>query len=268
MVYRYIPLDRYRAGVRQRAATLPMAAVMPNSPAEWWSLAQYAPTPYNQGNLGSCTANAICALLKMINPDRTFDPSRLWIYTQELLMENPGQPLADRGANAADGCTIVNRLGVCREELMPYTMDAALNVLDFGQMPSAAAIADAAEHKFGLFQNATLEPLLGTIRALISQDIAVMMAFLVYPSFETAEDGIIPMPSAAELAAGPIGGHMVLILGYGADRLQVLNSWGATWGQAGLFQLPNAYLEAVAPNGERLVSQLLIMGPVVRRPWN
>src|SRR5438874_1097000 len=72
-----------------------------------YSLQSYCPIPYNQGNLGSCTA--ICGLIKMTSDPLTnasFEPSRLQLYTAELMMEHPGEPLKDVGANAADGCLI------------------------------------------------------------------------------------------------------------------------------------------------------------------
>lgn len=234
---------------------------------EWYSLQAYAPVPYNQGQLGSCTANAICGVLKMLDPARgtaaTFEPSRLWVYSQEELKEDPGQPIEDRGADAADGCMVINQMGVCSEALMPYTMDAEGNVTDFGQEPSAAAVADAAEHKYPLFQNVPVE--LANVRHLVSQGEPVLLAFLVYPSFESQaveETGQMPMPSAEEVAAGPIGGHEVVIIGYNATSLLVLNSWGASWGNAGLFEMPNQYLSGVAADGSPFVQQLLVLGQV------
>src|SRR4051794_7883581 len=73
----------------------------------------------------------------------TFEPSRLFIYTNELEMEHPGQPIADDGAFANDGCSLVATTGVCCEALMPYVVDASGHVTDFGTLPSAAAYEDA-----------------------------------------------------------------------------------------------------------------------------
>src|ERR1700712_5754167 len=58
------------------------------------------PPIYDQGQLGSCTANAIAAAVDFENyrQDKTFiTPSRLWIYYQERVLENT----VDQDAGAA-----------------------------------------------------------------------------------------------------------------------------------------------------------------------
>jgi C1A family cysteine protease len=41
-----------------------------------------------------------------------------------------------------------------------------------------------------------------------------------------------------------LGGHCVLAVGYddATQLFKVRNSWGTSWGQAGYFQIPYAYL--------------------------
>src|ERR1035437_9142925 len=62
------------------------------------------PAVYDQGQLGSCTANAIAgafeyAIDKEVKPD--FTPSRLFIYYNERVIE--GSVKTDSGANIRDG---------------------------------------------------------------------------------------------------------------------------------------------------------------------
>ena len=122
--------------------------------APTYSLKNYCSTPYDQALLGSCTANAICGLIKMIDPQ--FSPSRLFIYTCELIQENPGQPIQDNGADAADGCMLLSTKGVCKESLMPYLTDSQGNVINFGEKPSSDAYADALNHIYKGFTDITV----------------------------------------------------------------------------------------------------------------
>jgi C1A family cysteine protease len=83
------------------------------------------PPVYDQGQIGSCTANSIGAafefeLLKEGLTD--FMPSRLFIYYNERDME--GDVGTDGGAQIRDGVKSVSQLGVCSETLWPYSTDA------------------------------------------------------------------------------------------------------------------------------------------------
>ena len=80
------------------------------------------PRVYNQGNLNSCTANAIAAAIEFdeINQGMRdpFIPSRLFIYYSERNMENTVKK--DCGAQIRDGIKSVAKLGTCPEHLWPY----------------------------------------------------------------------------------------------------------------------------------------------------
>ena len=275
--HKYIKPERFLAGIQRRANFLPMryveqlvSAPVPVSK----TLEQFCPKPYDQGALGSCTANAIAHFIKMYDPLRgtaaAFEPSRLFIYTEELRMQAPGQPLRDTGANAADGCAIINTIGVCPEVDFPYLMDpVSKKVTNFGQLPGPVAYANAAKNKFPLFSNVTNSgPMLQTIQTLISQDEPGLRAFLVYSNYESDEiekTGNMPMPSASDLARGLLGGHEVVIVGYDAKYLRILNSYGSDWGVNGYFNMPIAYLNGGFING-RFVQQLLSLDPIPTTP--
>merc|ERR1719369_1937925 len=79
---------------------------------------------YNQGKLGSCTANAICAAVHYDQVQQglvAFAPSRLFVYYNERAME--GTIDTDSGAMIRDGMKSLNKLGVCTEECWPYNID-------------------------------------------------------------------------------------------------------------------------------------------------
>jgi len=85
------------------------------------NLTAQCPGVYDQGELGSCTANAIGAAIqfdRMKQKLKPFMPSRLFIYYNERVMENTVSE--DAGAMIRDGIKSVAKQGVCSEKLWPY----------------------------------------------------------------------------------------------------------------------------------------------------
>src|SRR5579864_1941565 len=79
------------------------------------------PPVYDQGQLGSCTANAISGAIQFDQKKQGgtfYAPSRLFIYYNERNME--GTVNSDAGAQIRDGVKSVATLGVCPETEWPY----------------------------------------------------------------------------------------------------------------------------------------------------
>ncbi len=85
------------------------------------------PPAYDQGELGSCTANAIAGAIQFgrrkhkQKPD--FIPSRLFIYYNERAME--GTVSVDSGAQIRDGIKSVVKQGACSEKTWPYQISSS-----------------------------------------------------------------------------------------------------------------------------------------------
>ena len=216
------------------AAPIPLLAVLPAK----IDLTPHCPPVYNQGQLGSCTANAIAAaiqfdLLKQA-PQAAFTPSRLFIYYNERVME--GTVASDSGAQLRDGIKSVSQQGDCPESEWPYAIEK------FRTKPPAQCYRDAVRHKAVLYQRLT--PVLSQLKGCLASGYPFVFGFTVYESFESAtmaRTGHAPLPAAAEKS---LGGHAVLGVGYD-DRRQwfiVRNSWGPQWGMNGYFTLPYAYV--------------------------
>src|SRR3981081_4189702 len=76
------------------------------------------PPVFDQGEIGSCTANAIGAAIEFDQKkqrSRAFTPSRLFIYYNERVMENTVNE--DSGAMIRDGIKSVAKQGVCPEKM-------------------------------------------------------------------------------------------------------------------------------------------------------
>lgn len=195
------------------------------------------PEVYDQGQLNSCTANALAAAVDFDNhlqTQRFLAPSRLWIWYQERLME--GDPGQNNGAQIRDGAKVVARLGVCPESDWPY--DPAT----FAQPPSQKDYTDA----FGdrVMRYATVPQDLWSLKSVLANGRPVVFGFTVYSEFESqqvASSGILSMPSPGDQV---VGGHAVVLVGYNdaVDRFRVRNSWGTGWGQQGYFEMPYLYV--------------------------
>jgi C1A family cysteine protease len=197
-------------------------------------------TLFDQGQLGSCTANAICSAIEfdLLKQKLTYlVPSRLFVYYNERAME--GTIASDAGANIRDGIKTINSLGVCSEASWPYS-DA--NPGRFTQKPSAKCFTAALKNKSVSYQAVAQN--LQAMKACIASKTPFVFGFTVYDSFESdavAQTGIVPMPGPNE---NVLGGHAVLCVGYD-DTTQtfiVRNSWGPGWGMGGYFTIPYAYL--------------------------
>jgi C1A family cysteine protease len=201
-------------------------------------LRKQCPEVYDQGDLGSCTGNAIAAALefdqikqKQRNP---FTPSRLFIYYNERVIEHTVD--SDGGAEIRDGMKSVAKQGACRERTWPYNIDR------FREKPPTKAYDEAEKHQAIRYQRLTQT--LGQLKGCLADGYPFVFGFVVYESFESdevAKTGDMPMPGAREKQ---LGGHAVLAVGYDERRqlFFVRNSWGPKWGARGYFTMPYPYL--------------------------
>jgi C1A family cysteine protease len=195
------------------------------------------PAVYDQGQLGSCTANAIGGAIefdRLLQKLPDFAPSRLFIYYNERVIE--GTVNSDSGAQIRDGIKTVASQGVCPEPEWPY------DIAKFTQKPSAKAYTDAVTDRAISYQSLVQD--LNQMKGCLASGYPFVFGFTVYASFDTAavaKSGHAPMPGSGERV---IGGHAVMAVGYddASQWFLVRNSWGTGWGLAGYFTLPYSYL--------------------------
>jgi C1A family cysteine protease len=202
------------------------------------------PPVYDQGQLGSCTANAIGAAFQFARmkahmaPD--FQPSRLFIYYNERLME--GTVNQDSGAQIRDGIKSVAKQGVCPETLWPYDPSPYPPNPRLALHPTPECYRQALGYQ--VVQYRRIPRSLNQMKGCLAAGFPFVYGFTVYESFESpavAASGDVPMPNRSEEA---IGGHAVLAVGYddSVQKFIVRNSWGTGWGLKGYFLMPYAYL--------------------------
>ena len=196
------------------------------------------PPVYDQGQLGSCTANAIAAAIQFEQirqkEPKPFAPSRLFIYYNERVMEHTvGQ---DAGAQIRDGMKSVNHIGACPETDWPYI------ITKFAQKPPSRALKDARLGKALSYQRVVQT--LDQMKGCLASGLPIVLGISVYESFESQQvtkSGVVPMPANSEKL---LGGQAILAVGYNdaEQRFVMRNSWGTSWGMQGYFTIPYAYL--------------------------
>lgn len=207
------------------------------------------PSVYDQGELGSCTANAGCAALAMLKKTPATMFSRLFLYYWERFIENTVSD--DSGADMRDIGKALQQYGCCLEKSDPY------DITKFTSKPTDAAQKEANGYKVRAYHS--IENLDGIKQALALKQQPVLIGIDVFESFESdavAKSGVVPMPRKGEQN---LGGHAVLAVGYkdahpvakffhslmgipSKGYLIVRNSWGVNWGQKGYFLLPYEYI--------------------------
>lgn len=194
------------------------------------------PPVYDQGQLGSCTAQSIAGAyefdeMRQHNPE-VFIPSRLFIYYNERAME--GTIDHDSGGEIRDGMKSINTDGVCHENLWPYEINK------FTEKPSHVCYDDAHQHHSIKYER--LSQNLHELKHCLSEGFPFVFGFMVYQSFESKEvvrTGYMTMPLSNDQL---IGGHAVMAVGYTKDHFIIRNSWGKTWGDQGYFYMPYEYI--------------------------
>ena len=193
---------------------------------------------YDQGSLGSCTANAISAafafdVLKQAE-EAFYIPSRLFIYYNTRVLE--GNEDRDSGATLRNSVKAINKVGVCEEENWPYIISK------FTNKPADNCYKIAKTNKALKYER--LIRSLYDFKSCLAAGFPFVCGFAVYESFESrevAKTGIMPMPEKSEKF---YGGHAIIVMGYddSTQRFIVRNSWGTKWGDKGYFYMPYDYL--------------------------
>lgn len=192
---------------------------------------------YDQGQLGSCTANAIAAHLdfnRKKQGEAAIKPSRLFIYYNER--KDQGTIASDSGASIRESAKAVKNYGACPEPMWAY------HINQFKVVPTDAAYTTAVGYEALSYLSIARE--LSHLKSRLAEGFPFVIGISVYDSFESdevAKTGIVPMPKPDESL---LGGHAVMVVGYDdtKEHFIVRNSWGASWGDKGYFYLPYSYL--------------------------
>lgn len=204
---------------------------------------------YDQGNTGSCTANALASAYRL-RSTKNFAPSRLWIYYYGRLLS--GDHRTDNGAYPFYVLRSMDRnrggVGCTTEVCWPF------NVRRINTRPSLTGTCTRVPRGYITGWSDNWSPgmsdstLLLNLKTALSQNFPIYIGINVYYSFfNTGSDGVVPEPTNNEALAG---GHMLLLVGYDDTKtkngvtgyFKFVNSWGNRWGQNGFGYMSYQFL--------------------------
>ena len=208
-------------------------------------LREYVVHIFEQDDLGSCTANVICAAYEFIVQKQArklnyyhynFNASRLFVYYNTRKLTSTTEE--DSGGTLYDSLLSIYQWGVCHEDLWPYI------IRDFTKEPPRACYIDAEGNKITAYYHLKQEK--HQLRACLKEGFPFAFLFELFDSFDInmTDDGQMPLPSEEEIRDGATYNHAVLCVGYNdnTECFTVLNSWGSDFGDGGYVYMPYKYV--------------------------
>lgn len=248
--------------------------------SKYMDLRSKCPKVYNQGKLGSCTANAIaCAIqydeiiqnnkLYQVNKDnkenKENNESNNEITKQAIKEENRDNE--DKKEETQSDIDVPSRLFIYyneREMEGNVDNDTGASLRDgiksinkvgycnetqwpyeidrFREKPEKSCYEYASHHKALSYKRVLQDET--HIKSVINMGFPIVFGISVYESFETEETtktGMVPMPKEGERM---LGGHAIVLVGYDDSNKRFIfrNSWGEEWGDKGYGYLPYKYV--------------------------
>lgn len=207
---------------------------------------------FDQGQEGSCTANAACGMADFLEIKKGIaaDPkqnvqeytsgkyqnsSRSFVYWNERNID--GDATVDNGSYLHTAAKVFTTIGACDAKEYPYKPEHL-----FGQPPPncfSLAEAHKVEQALNIADGDTF-----SMQSNLAAGFPFMIGISVYSSFPEQEpnDGTVPIPNPwyDEL----LGGHAICVVGYTASQQFIFrNSWGTSWGVSGYGFIPFEYFE-------------------------
>lgn len=187
----------------------------------------------DQGNAGSCTANAVVGVLEFYKRQvgSTYDLSRRFLYWVTRRHECT---MKDRGATIRSAIKMAKKFGVPREIFDSYDI-ARLN-----EEPSLVAYADAKDRVTITSYKRVKGGAMAFVSAIADAKPVVFGVRLRASFLQTGESGIVPFREGL-----PIGNHAMVAVGYSLSMREMIvrNSWGEGWGQGGYCRIPFTWFD-------------------------
>jgi len=224
--------------------------------------------PYDQGPIGSCTANAICHAF-LIQLRRSIPLSRLFEYYNSRFLSHS---VGSEGAYLDDTFRALQQYGTCREKNWAYII-AKQNV-----RPTTFAFREAKMTRvlsWGVVSSIG-GGLIANLKQVLIQNKPVVFGILVYSSFESpvvTTTGMVPVPNVQRERL--LGGHAMTMVGFddAKSAFLVINSWGKSWGckypgtqTRGYCYVPYAYIANPTLCDECFFMSAINLGPELPPP--
>jgi len=210
----------------------------------------YLPPVDSQGAQGSCTAWAVGYYFKSYQENKEADRTDAAARADASNICSPAflynliHAEGDNGSYFGDAFNVLNTLGCCSLEKMPYDDS------DYTTWPSTEAFKDAMQRK-------TIEPTNGydfnyialesdadldQVKQLLLNGYVVVFGIDVYDNYYNISD-YNNIYALADKTGTNYGGHAQCIVGFdddldtpdGKGAFKVVNSWGTNWGDNGFY---------------------------------
>ncbi|UJR22213.1 hypothetical protein I4U23_025277 [Adineta vaga] len=200
----------------------------------------------DQGDMGSCVANAIAGSLEYLYKryaSLKLDVSRLfidfnarlanldWRRRQQFVI-NINDPGDNFGTQREAGIRALQQYGFCKESLWPYDRNLYL------RPPPRTVYKEAARR--------SIIPLkipinVDSVRTCLAHEIPVLVGILLSSDDAYHNQGWIEVPKKPPAKEGY---HACLVVGYddNTQHFIIRNSWGTSWGDKGYCYVPYEYL--------------------------
>jgi C1A family cysteine protease len=190
---------------------------------------------YDQGDIGSCTANALAGAIQFLDGKarrRSARPSRLFSYYfgRQVI----GLTQEDSGAYIRDIVKMANKVGLVRERDWEYKL---VNVFRTPPLELVATAETRRITKYERIEDGSFEEM----KRCLADGFPFIAGMIVYnESWDRAEKvGYMNLFFGDTVK----GGHAVLVVGYDESKQAFLcrNSYGKKWGIDGHFWLEYGY---------------------------
>lgn len=187
----------------------------------------------NQGERPTCVAFAVAMLYQLYNNrihGNMVEFSPEWVYQHRINRNS-------HGMYAKDALKIIQSTGIVLEEDYPYNLYdlGKAEIIERSDVRSAQLLSKAKQNRIAAFSRVSTQD--GVKRALLENNtplVALIQHYKNKPKFwkKTRKE----TPSH----------HAVLITGYNPSGLEIMNSWGENWMDAGFSVIPWKYWKRIS----------------------
>lgn len=217
----------------------------------------HMPPIVDQGQYGTCTANAAQALAdycEHLANGQFLGLSRAFQYWNTEIEDN-SDPTQDNGGTIRSALKALANEGAIPEDWWPYDAQHIMH------KPSADTYDEGKNYlatSYVLIDQPALDQaeILTAIKQMLAGGWPLEFGTAVFNQImNVGPDGRIAMPKPGET---PAGGHALLLIGYddgfvnldgSSGAFLIRNSWGIGWGMAGYGWMPYGYLTGDIPEG-------------------
>ena len=228
-------------------ANLPKASELPKSVD---LRGVHMPPIVDQGDVGSCTANAAAAIIdycEHVANGAFLTPSRAFQYWNTEVLDG-SDPTQDNGGTIRSAVKAIATNGAVPDDWWPYDSAHIMHEptkIEFDEGKKYLADAYVLVDQLGMqpFEVLTL------IKQVVAGGFPLEFGSAVFNQImKVGADGKIAMPEENEI---PAGGHALVIVGYDDEFVNlgnskgaflIRNSWGTEWGITGYGWMPYGYL--------------------------